>query len=134
MRQIGVADISRSVEDYARRLGCSPSVVVPDEYALWRMPSINLLNRRRVACQLRERFSSVRVFRIWLSGPWAMFIKRAEESHSAVLGRSRHGRGEWVLVVAPARTAGLFDRVFRASMACCMRKLAAHLLPSIHPK
>ena len=43
---IGVGDISRSIEDYTRRLGCSPSVVVPDEYALWRTPGINLSIRR----------------------------------------------------------------------------------------
>lgn len=43
---IGVADISRSVDDYTRRLGCAPSVVVPDEYALWRTSSINLSIRR----------------------------------------------------------------------------------------
>ena len=43
---IGVADVSRSVEDYTRRLGCPPSVVVPDEYALWRTSSINLSIRR----------------------------------------------------------------------------------------
>lgn len=43
---IGVADISRSVEDYTRRLGCPPSVVVPEEYALWRTSCINLSIRR----------------------------------------------------------------------------------------
>ena len=43
---IGVSDISRSVDDYTRRLGCSPSVVVPDEYALWRTSTINLSIRR----------------------------------------------------------------------------------------
>jgi catechol 2,3-dioxygenase-like lactoylglutathione lyase family enzyme len=43
---IGVADISRSIDDYTRRLGCPPSVVVPDEYALWRTSTINLSIRR----------------------------------------------------------------------------------------
>lgn len=43
---IGVADVSRSVDDYTRRLGCPPSVVVPDEYALWRTSNINLSIRR----------------------------------------------------------------------------------------
>lgn len=43
---IAVADISRSVEDYTRRLDCSPCVVIPDDYALWRTPSINLSIRR----------------------------------------------------------------------------------------
>ena len=43
---IGVADIARSVEDYTQRLGCSPCVVVPGEYALWRTSSVNLSIRR----------------------------------------------------------------------------------------
>jgi hypothetical protein len=43
---IGVTDISRSVDDYTRRLGCLPSVVVPNEYALWRTSGINLSIRR----------------------------------------------------------------------------------------
>jgi len=45
---IGVSDISRSVDDYSQRLGCPPSVVVPDEYALWRTSSLNLSIRRTV--------------------------------------------------------------------------------------
>ena len=43
---ITVADIARSVQDYSDRLGCPPAVVVPNEYALWRTPSINLSIRR----------------------------------------------------------------------------------------
>lgn len=43
---IGVTDIARSVDDYTRRLGCPPSLVVPDEYALWRTSSLNLSIRR----------------------------------------------------------------------------------------
>ena len=43
---ISVADISQSVEDYTRRLGAPPTAVVPDEYALWRTPCINLSIRR----------------------------------------------------------------------------------------
>ena len=38
---IGVSDVVRSVEDYTRRLGCPPKIVVPNEYALWRTDSIN---------------------------------------------------------------------------------------------
>jgi len=52
---IGVTDISRSVDDYTRRLGCSPSVLVPDEYALWRTPRINLsISRTGEAGTLRH--------------------------------------------------------------------------------
>lgn len=43
---ISVADVFQSVEDYTRRLGCPPSVVVPGEYALWRTSCINLSIRR----------------------------------------------------------------------------------------
>ena len=43
---IGVQDIARSVEDYSARLSCEPSVVVQNEYALWRTPTLNLSIRR----------------------------------------------------------------------------------------
>jgi hypothetical protein len=43
---IAVADVSRCVEDFTRRLGCSPCVVIPHEYALWRTSGINLSIRR----------------------------------------------------------------------------------------
>lgn len=53
---IAVADIECSIDDYSRRLGCPPSVVVPDEYALWRTSSgINLSIRRT-----REQVGSLR--------------------------------------------------------------------------
>ena len=37
---IAVANIDRSVEDYSRRLGAQPSVVVPDDCALWLTPEV----------------------------------------------------------------------------------------------
>ena len=43
---IGVLDIARSVEDYSKRLGCQPCVVVANEYALWRTPTVNFSIRR----------------------------------------------------------------------------------------
>ncbi len=43
---IGVLDIARSVEDYSRRLECAPSVVIPNEYALWRTANVNFSIRR----------------------------------------------------------------------------------------
>ena len=36
---IGVRDIEQSVDDYSARLGCKPSLVVANEYALWRTPA-----------------------------------------------------------------------------------------------
>ena len=70
---------------------------------------------RRVASQLRDRFSSVRTLKTWFSGPWAIIIRGGGDSYSAALGRSKYGSSEWILVVAAARTgtAGLFDRVFQ---------------------
>lgn len=43
---IGVLDIARSVEDYSQRLGSQPSVVIPNEYALWRTEILNFSIRR----------------------------------------------------------------------------------------
>jgi hypothetical protein len=43
---IGVADIGRSVKDYTQRLGAEPTLVVPNEYALWRTETVNLSIRR----------------------------------------------------------------------------------------
>ncbi len=43
---IGVSDIARSVEDYSQRLGGRPSVVIPNEYALWRTEHLNFSIRR----------------------------------------------------------------------------------------
>jgi hypothetical protein len=42
-----------------------------------------------------------------------MILGTGNESHTAALGRSRFGKGEWILVVTAARTAGLFGRVFQ---------------------
>ena len=38
---IGVSNIAASIEDYSRRFGRNPSVVVPNEYALWRTDGVN---------------------------------------------------------------------------------------------
>jgi len=43
---ISVRDIQRSVADYSARLGCEPSLVVPNEYALWRTPQLNFSIRK----------------------------------------------------------------------------------------
>jgi hypothetical protein len=43
---IGVTDLPCSIDDYTVRLGAPPSVVVPDEYALWRTETLNLSIRR----------------------------------------------------------------------------------------
>lgn len=43
---IAVADIDASVRDYRSRLGQEPALVVPHEYALWRLPHLNLSIRR----------------------------------------------------------------------------------------
>ncbi|MET0154592.1 MAG: hypothetical protein ABW189_00585 [Rickettsiales bacterium] len=38
---ISVTDIEKSVQEYSRRLGVQPDVVIPDEYALWRNEVVN---------------------------------------------------------------------------------------------
>jgi hypothetical protein len=38
---LSVADLDASITDYSLRLGCSPCVVVPHEYALWRTDTLN---------------------------------------------------------------------------------------------
>jgi len=43
---IGVSDIACSIEDYSYRLNCSPTLIIPNEYALWRTENLNLSIRR----------------------------------------------------------------------------------------
>ena len=43
---IATNEIEKSVRDYTERLGVEPSIVVPDEYALWRTEQINLSIRQ----------------------------------------------------------------------------------------
>jgi hypothetical protein len=43
---ISVSDINLSVEDYSRRFECRPSVVIPNEYALWRTATLNFSIRK----------------------------------------------------------------------------------------
>ena len=51
-----VPDIAQSVIDYSARLGASPVLVVPDQYALWRTTTVNLSIRKTagVATALRH--------------------------------------------------------------------------------
>lgn len=50
MRRIHIAlsveNIEKSVADYTQRLNCNPTLIVPNEYALWRTDQINLSIRR----------------------------------------------------------------------------------------
>lgn len=43
---ISISDFDASIQDYTKRLGITPQVVVPGEYALWRTDSINLSLRK----------------------------------------------------------------------------------------
>lgn len=45
---LGVVDIAASVEDYSKRLGCPPHIVVDGEYALWKTDSLNFSIRKAV--------------------------------------------------------------------------------------
>ena len=54
MKKIHIAiatnDIDETVKDYSSRLGFEPSLVIPDEYALWRNEKINLSIRKDNKC------------------------------------------------------------------------------------
>lgn len=43
---ISTTDISATINDYSQRLDCLPSVVIANEYALWRTESLNLSIRQ----------------------------------------------------------------------------------------
>jgi hypothetical protein len=43
---ISAHDIAASIEDYSKRLGCRPCVVIASEYALWRTASVNFSIRQ----------------------------------------------------------------------------------------
>jgi len=43
---LSTANIEASVEDYSNRLGSQPVLIIPEEYALWRTPVVNLSIRQ----------------------------------------------------------------------------------------
>ena len=43
---MGVADIEATVSDYTRRFNQEPDLVIPDAYALWRTPQLNVSVRK----------------------------------------------------------------------------------------
>ena len=51
---IATNEIDKSVKDYTERLEKEPSIVVPDEYALWRTEQINLSIRQDASCNPGE--------------------------------------------------------------------------------
>jgi len=51
---IATNDIEKTVEDYSKRLGCEPCVVVPNQHALWRTDSINMSVRQDSSCKPGE--------------------------------------------------------------------------------
>lgn len=48
---IATEDVASTVEDYSKRLGFRPCLVIAGEYALWRNPCINLSVRRDSNCR-----------------------------------------------------------------------------------
>ncbi len=48
------ADIAATVADYTARLDCAPSLVVTNEYALWRTDTVNLSVRQDAGCRPGE--------------------------------------------------------------------------------
>lgn len=51
---IATHDIAATVPDYTRRLGQAPALVIPNEYALWRTPTVNFSVRQDPKCQPGE--------------------------------------------------------------------------------
>ncbi|CAA0084861.1 Uncharacterised protein [BD1-7 clade bacterium] len=47
---ISTEDIPATIADYTQRLGCAPCVVIDDQYALWRTPTLNLSVRNDPHC------------------------------------------------------------------------------------
>lgn len=43
---VAVSDIEATVQEYSRRLGTAPVLVVADEYALWRTATLNFSIRK----------------------------------------------------------------------------------------
>lgn len=43
---IAVTDIEATVQEYSRRMGAAPTLVVTDEYALWRTETLNFSIRK----------------------------------------------------------------------------------------
>ena len=53
---LAVGDLDRSIQDYSRRLGTTPTVVVTGKYAMWRTPQLNFSIKEQPQCagQLRH--------------------------------------------------------------------------------
>ncbi|MCY4045116.1 MAG: hypothetical protein OXE99_08550 [Cellvibrionales bacterium] len=51
---IATNEIDKSIIDYTERLGVEPSIVIPNEYALWRTRQINLSIRQDPNCNPGE--------------------------------------------------------------------------------
>ena len=62
-----------------------------------------------LAHHLDARFDSFRVIKKWFVTPWAAVLQTGQKSYSMVLGKSKYEKDEWVLLVGPSETPGLFD-------------------------
>ncbi|MGJ3249211.1 MAG: hypothetical protein ACFE0I_24445 [Elainellaceae cyanobacterium] len=47
---IATHHLAATVQDYSKRLGTEPCIVVPGEYALWRTESLNFSVRQDASC------------------------------------------------------------------------------------
>ena len=43
---VAVSDLEATIQEYTRRLGAAPTLVVADEYALWRTDTLNFSVRK----------------------------------------------------------------------------------------
>ncbi len=63
------------------------------------------------ANQLQPRFSTAWVKKIPFKTSWAVMLQLERESYAAVLGPSKYGNDEWILLVGPPDAPGLSDRI-----------------------
>lgn len=63
--------------------------------------------------QFASRFGSVRMNKMWFSGPWGFTMKLGEKLLAGLLRRSKYTDGVWVVIIAPPRAATLIDRLLR---------------------
>lgn len=64
-----------------------------------------------LAHPLKGRFAAVQVTKIPLTTSWAVALQVAQRSFAAVLGKSKYGNDEWILLIEPPDAPRFLDRI-----------------------
>lgn len=80
---------------------------------------------------LRSRFAAAPVIKMGIFAPRVMTLTVHGKPLSAVLGRSRYGHDEWILIVGPAESPSLLDRL-RGRRVLCDQPELRELCREIH--